>query len=97
MQHMVPVTNLALGRILAMLGREQEALSAFGEAESAALSMGMRPDAWKAMAATADLLQKAGDHDLAQEKRTAAHDIVKDIAAGFTDEELKSAYIDATL
>jgi class 3 adenylate cyclase/tetratricopeptide (TPR) repeat protein len=97
MQHMMPITNRALGQALAVLGRYEEALPPFAEAETVAQSLGMRPDVWKAQLASADILEKAGDFDAAQVKRDQATAVIEEIAARFTDDTLRTAYLESTL
>ena len=97
MRHMMPIVKHTLGEVLAARGANAQALAAFHDAEKGALALGMLPDAWKAQLAAAEILAKEGDVAAAQAKGDQARAVVQEIAAGFTDETLKSAYLETTL
>ena len=65
------------------------------ETETAAADLGMRPDVWKAQLAAAKVLEETGDFDGAQNKRDQAAAVIEEIAAGFTDETLRAAYLES--
>jgi tetratricopeptide (TPR) repeat protein len=95
MRHMMSLTNRALGMALAALGRHEDALAVLNEAQENARALGMLPELWEAQMAAAEVLEKVGDFDGAQQKRDQAAAVVNAIAAGFTDETLRAAYLES--
>jgi len=93
MVHMRPLTYLTLGKIQGQQGQVEEGIAHLQTAETAALKMGMRPIAWQARIATAELLQGMGDYAGAQAKQAEAQAMVEEIAGLMTDEELREAYL----
>jgi tetratricopeptide (TPR) repeat protein len=79
------------------LAYNNEALARFDESEQSAASLDMLPDLWKARLAAADVLEKEGQFEAARRKRDQATAVIEDIAAGFTDETLRTAYLESTL
>jgi hypothetical protein len=55
--------------------------------------MGMRPYLWQAMAGAANELTAAGRSVEAEEQRRQALDVINEIAADFTDGDLRAAFL----
>jgi tetratricopeptide (TPR) repeat protein len=95
MQHLVPEVALAEGRVRAARSELDRALEQFKQAEAAALEMAMRPLVWQARAGAAKVLDALGRAAEAEAQRHEARAMIDEIAALFTDENLRAAFVES--
>jgi tetratricopeptide (TPR) repeat protein len=97
MRHVLPLTQLTQGRVLAAQGDVQSALTALDEAEAGAQALEMRPYIWQACLAAAEVLETAGRLEEAQAKHQVARAMIQEIGDMIGDKTLRQAYLDSTL
>lgn len=95
MKNHFPALALAEAQALASREGSEGALRKFGEAEAAALEMGMRPIVWQARAGAAKELELLGRTGEAEAKRAEAQAMVEEIAGLFADEQLRAAFLES--
>jgi class 3 adenylate cyclase/tetratricopeptide (TPR) repeat protein len=97
MRHVYPLIALIDGKVHIAAGQTERGLRSFERAESLAGSLDMRPIIWRARAAAAETLLRAGAVEQAAAKGAAARATVEEIAGLFSDPDLRSAYLDNAL
>jgi ATP/maltotriose-dependent transcriptional regulator MalT len=97
LRHVLPLTLLTQGRVLAAQGDWQAALAALEQAEAGAQALEMRPYVWQARLAAAEVLETAGRAEEAQAKRQAARATIQEIGDMLEDKTLRQAYLDSAL
>lgn len=93
MRHMYPLTSLTMGKVKFASGHLKAALEKFDRAEAEAKPLGLRPMILDARLAQAEVLSTSGQNEEAITKQNQAQDMVKEIAALFHDETLRSEYL----
>ena len=93
MKHLAPETALAEARVAEARGDWDGALEQYAQAEAGALPMTLRPVVWQARAGAAKVLRMQSRKGEAEAKRDAAHAAVDEIAALFTDDNLRSPFV----
>jgi class 3 adenylate cyclase len=81
-------------RILAELGRREDALAEADEALRLAEEMRGSPLVWRVQAIRAGLLASLGDETAAREASRSAADVVRELAGTIPDAELKQTFLD---
>jgi ATP/maltotriose-dependent transcriptional regulator MalT len=88
---------LTKGKVHAGRSEYESALDYFREAGKEAEALNMRPTIWQSQVEAAKVLESRGRVNEAREMRASARVIVEEIAGMFTDDELRSAYIESAL
>ena len=94
MKHLYPRVAMLEAKIDAACGEPDRALTRFGQAETRALEMGQRPLLLQAREGAAHILQAMGRSHEAEEQQAAAQAMRDELAALFTDEQLRALYVD---
>jgi class 3 adenylate cyclase/tetratricopeptide (TPR) repeat protein len=92
MRHLFPLVRLTSGRVLAANGDHDAALAQFALSEKWAAELTLRPILWQAQAHAARSLQALENPAQAEAKRKDARAVIDEIAKGFTNEELRTAF-----
>lgn len=93
MHYFGPLINIAEGKLHQAGDHHEEAYEYFSKAADAAMEMGMRPGAWQALAGAAEALSSLGRDTEAEAKRNQIRGIIDEIAALFTDKDLRQQYL----
>jgi len=96
MKHFYPMVAFAAGEVARAQGDVERALQNYRHAEELAQSMQMRPLLVQIRLTAMQVLQATSRKDEAQAQLMAAHQVVDEMVAQFTDETLRSAYLAST-
>jgi class 3 adenylate cyclase/tetratricopeptide (TPR) repeat protein len=94
MRHFTPFTSLVLGQVLVARGDYKAGLAVLEQAEAEARSLGMRPIQFQAYREMGRALDRLGQADDAEAKRSEAMAVKDEIANLFEDQELRQAYLE---
>ena len=97
MKHLYPEVAFAEATVSAARGESEKALEPFARAEALAQGMGMRPMVWQARVEAAKVLDALGRTAEAEAKRRDARAMIDEIAALFTDENLRAAFVESAM
>ncbi len=89
-----PLVAFAAAKINAAQGNTERALEQYAFAGELAQEIGLPPLVWQALAGEAQVLNDAGRIQNATARQEAAQSVVDEIAASFTDEELRRLYLE---
>lgn len=96
LRHFMPFIALAEAQV-AFAGRDVvRALDRFAEAERQAAQMGARLLLWQSRSGAAQVLEMAGRHEEAEERRRQALQVIDEMASLFRDQELRTAFLEST-
>jgi class 3 adenylate cyclase/tetratricopeptide (TPR) repeat protein len=88
-----PLTALVQGQAYAGAGQLEQAFQALDKARQEAQAFGMQPVAWQVYRLTAQVLEKLGQQQEADQARAAASRVINEIADRFEDQELRQIYL----
>jgi len=94
MHHFYPVIAMAAAQLAGAAGDVATALTHMERMERTAGEMNMRPFVWQAKAGIAGMLDATGRPAEAEAKRQEARAVIEEIGELFTDERLKSIYLE---
>ena len=94
MHHFYPVIAMAAGQLAGAAGDVEAALDHMERMERTAEEMNMRPFVWQAKAGIAGMLDATGRPAEAEAKRQEARAVIEEIGELFTDEHLKTIYLE---
>ena len=89
----VPGLALARGRVLAALGRHDDALASFAAARDGAITLGNPPLRWRAHLARYAVLRSLGRRAGATSELAAAHETAAVYADGIADDAIRESFL----
>jgi tetratricopeptide (TPR) repeat protein len=94
MKNMYPVVASAEAQVLFASGEHERSLDEFARMEALATEMKMSPLIWQACAGEAKVLAALGRDQQAELEREGARQVIDDMAALFTDQEMRAEFVE---